>query len=188
MSLFADYSPRVAGSRAELPPDVELRVAHRSDASALARLCHEREGGDLERHELAFETELIRAASAGEPRLWVATRAGKVIAYSRVHLRTLDSDATEHDAPAGWYLGGVVVAPAHRRLGIASALTRVRLEWLRSRTDCAFYVANALNRASLDLHSKLGFRERSREFRFPGVSFTGGVGVLSELRFKRKSD
>jgi GNAT superfamily N-acetyltransferase len=71
-----------------------------------------------------------------------------------------------------------VVDPNRRRQGIGSALTRARLEWVFERADSVFYVVNATNRASIDLHAKQGFEEVTRDFDLPGVTFVGGHGVL----------
>ena len=42
----------------------------------------------------------------------------------------------------------------------------------------AYFVVNAANRASIDLHRELGFTEVTRDFDFPGITFTGGEGAL----------
>ena len=36
-------------------------------------------------------------------------------------------------------------------------------------------------RPTIDLHGRLGFRERARDIWAPGATFTGGVGVLFAL-------
>jgi hypothetical protein len=50
---------------------------------------------------------------------------------------------------------------------------------IAGRAPEAWYVTNARNHRSLRLHERLGFREVTRDFVFPGVTFEGGVGVLS---------
>lgn len=83
-------------------------------------------------------------------------------------------------APAGHYLGGVTVAPAWRRRGVASRLVAARLAWIRGLPGAqdACYVVNARNAASLALHEPFGFVEVARGPRFHGVEFDGGEGVL----------
>jgi ribosomal protein S18 acetylase RimI-like enzyme len=88
------------------------------------------------------------------------------------------ADAPANHAPAGWYLQGLIVRPESRRLGLGAELTRGRLEWLAGRTQQAYYFANSLNRASIELHAGFGFEELSRDFWYPDVTFTGGQGVL----------
>lgn len=39
-------------------------------------------------------------------------------------------------------------------------------------------MANAQNLVTIDLHARLGFKEITREFTFPGVEFQGGREVL----------
>ena len=45
----------------------------------------------------------------------------------------------------------------------------------------AYYVASAQNRVTIELHRQLGFVEVTRDFSFPNVTFTGGVGILFEV-------
>ena len=81
--------------------------------------------------------------------------------------------------PPGYYLVGLIVDPAHRRAGVGEALTRARVAWTLERADAVWYFANAGNRASLDLHARLGFEEVTRDFEVAGVTFDGGEGVLA---------
>jgi hypothetical protein len=48
----------------------------------------------------------------------------------------------------------------------------------RSRQQPAWCVTNARNRASLSLHTDLGFAEVGRAASYLGKHFDGGVGVL----------
>ena len=116
----------------------------------------------------------FEADSAAQNLTAVAAVGAEVSGFGRA--RRIEA---QPGVPAGWYLLGVIVAPAMRRCGIATELTKYRIEWLRARTGEVLYFANSLNRASIDLHAKLGFTEVCRPFAFPGVTFSGsGVGVL----------
>jgi len=108
--------------------------------------------------------------------MFVAKANGQVIAYGRV--AELAADEAGPGAPAGCYLSGVLVEPAWRGRGIATALTRARLHWVFARTDEAFYVTGADNIASLHLHAALGFQEMKR---FGSDRSAAGVDVLSRL-------
>jgi ribosomal protein S18 acetylase RimI-like enzyme len=108
--------------------------------------------------------------------MFVAKANGRVIAYGRV--AELTADEAGPGTPAGCYLSGVLVEPAWRRRGIATALTRARLRWVFARTDEAFYVTGADNIASLHLHAALGFQEMKR---FGSDRSAAGVDVLSRL-------
>jgi ribosomal protein S18 acetylase RimI-like enzyme len=108
--------------------------------------------------------------------MFVAKANGQVIAYARV--AELAADESAPGTPAGCYLSGVLVDPAWRRRGIATALTRARLRWVFARADEAFYVAGAGNIASLRLHAALGFQEMKR---FVSDRSAAGVDVLSRL-------
>jgi RimJ/RimL family protein N-acetyltransferase len=79
---------------------------------------------------------------------------------------------------AGCYLSGVLVEPAWRGRGIATALTQARLHWAFARTGTVFYVTGADNAASLHLHAALGFHEIKR---LASERSAAGVDVLSRL-------
>ena len=117
----------------------------------------------------------IDKAARGERLLLVAEVGGAIAAFGQAH--HLDEHPVDH-APAGWYLTGVSVLPAHRRSGLGRRLTVERLAWIGGRAEEAWYFANAQNTASIRLHDGLGFVEVSRAPAIHGVSFDGGEGVL----------
>ena len=110
--------------------------------------------------------------------LSVAEAGGTIVGYGRAMLFLPAADAPADSAPGGYYLTGMFVRPDHRRMGLGTALTEARLAWIRLHAEEAWYFANARNLASIELHRRLGFREVTRDFSFPGVTFEGGVGVL----------
>lgn len=121
--------------------------------------------------------EQFAADITGEQRqMFVAKVNGQVLAYGRI----LDLAAEEAGpgTPAGYYLGGVLVDPAWRGRGLATALTRARLHWAFARTGTVFYVTGADNAASLHLHAALGFHEIMR---FESERSTAGLDVLSQV-------
>ena len=109
-------------------------------------------------------------------RMFLAHASGQVVGYGRV-LELAAGEAAQ-GAPAGCYLGGVLVDPAWRRRGIATELTRTRLRWALAWTGTVFYVTGADNTASLRLHEAFGFREIGR---LASDRSAGGVDVLSRL-------
>jgi RimJ/RimL family protein N-acetyltransferase len=97
----------------------------------------------------------------GEQRqMFVAKANGQVVACGRVI--ELATDEVASGTPAGYCLSGMLVDPAWRGRGIATVLTRARLQWAFARTSRVFYVAGADNAASLHLHAALGFQEIKR--------------------------
>jgi ribosomal protein S18 acetylase RimI-like enzyme len=121
--------------------------------------------------------EQFAADVTGERRqMFVAKADGRVVAYGRV-LELAAGEAGE-GTPAGCYLSGVLVEPAWRGRGIATALTQARLRWVFARTDRVFYVTGADNAASLHLHAALGFQEIKR---LASERSAAGVDVLSHL-------
>lgn len=122
---------------------------------------------------MVFVARAARAGTTG------GSAAGdRVVGYGRVSRHV--SSGAEREAPSGAYLGGLMVDPAHRGRGVGTALTLARMRALFEDhgADCVWYFANARNHASLALHERLGFREVTRDFWYPGVGFDGGEGVL----------
>lgn len=167
--LFADYAPDAHGAPLD---DVVVRPASAEDFDACARLLATRDGGS----EASWRERLTFWSAAGE-HIFVADHAGEVVGYARLSWQT-PSACGGRNAPDGHYLSGMIVDPRFRRRGIGRELTRVRCAWARRHGQRAYFVVNAANRASMDLHRELGFREVTRDFDFPGITFTGGEGVL----------
>lgn len=188
-SLFANYQPRshVEPSGLQRLP-VEIRSASIADVAAIAALSAERSGAPLGVCLKNTERQLGADAERGNLTLVAEVGHGEVVGFGRArfHRATACSCDAGDDAPTGWYLLGVIVTPALRRRGIGTALTRDRLAWIAERADEAYYFANSLNRASVDLHRRLGFVEACSPFHFPGTEFTGGgVGVLFRAALAR---
>lgn len=129
-----------------------------------------------------------RTASA-RVRSWT-TNPARIIVVAEHHARVQAfASAAWLDAPAdsddpgvpGWYLAGVVVAPAARRRGLGAQLTEARLALIGKRSSTAWYFANAGKRASIAMHAGFGFTEHARGPRICGVEFGGGTGILFRL-------
>jgi len=180
-ALFARYEPS-RKTIAVRPDDLTVREADVDDIESLAALTFERSGGDLGRIRENLSREI---SGSGELHLMlVAETAGRIIGFGRARFFTSSSLTGGRNVPEGWYLMGVIVSSRFRRLGVASELTERRLQWIAERADEAYYFANAMNRPTIDLHEKLGFRELTRDFSFPGVGFTGGKGILFRTELK----
>lgn len=159
---LADGMPQAVRIEALTQPDVASAVAL---AVGVLRV----KPGDRGQQFASDITDELR-------QMFVAKANGQVIGYGRVI--ELATDEAGPGTPAGCYLGGVLVDPAWRGRGIATALTRARLRWAFARTGTVFYVAGADNAASLHLHAALGFQEVKR---FESDRFAAGVEVLSQL-------
>ncbi len=148
---------------------VRVRPASLADRAGVAALVLEQEGGTLEEHQRGFEGELT--ANRPDNLILVAESAGQIVGFARARRVQHPPEVPENLAPEGWYLLGVMVAPAFRRRGIGAELTRRRLAWIAERADEAWFFTEVSNRASIALHERCGFVEVSRDFSFPGRRF-----------------
>lgn len=180
MALFAEYLPGAQRRRpAVLSLELQARPARSSDLEALALISAEREGQTPAEALQAMQSCFAQASELELPLLWVAQWQGKLLGFAKILYLESAHEQSQTQAPAGWYLGGIVVAPHYRRLGVGKALTQARLNWLRSQAcKMVYYCVNAQNLASIDLHSAFGFVEISRDFDIPGMCFVGGQGIL----------
>jgi ribosomal protein S18 acetylase RimI-like enzyme len=170
--------------------DPAVRPAAAADLPALARLAVAERGGQPADWQARFAAELADpdaclllaqsgAQSGGQSGAQSGGQSGGPVAgYGRARRFAPPPGAPANVAPAGYYLTGLLVSPAWRRLGIGEQLTRARMAWAATRAPEIWFFANAANIASLRLHQQLGFREVTRDFTYPGVTFTGGAGVL----------
>ncbi len=164
---YASYEP----ARASEPLiDAEVRSATFSDIQALARIAASR-GGAVDSHVAGF------ADALGEPGVIVLIALVEGTPAGWTGAREIDAEGD----PGTWMTTGLTVVPAWRRRGIASQL----LEAVAASVSSAggerlVSVANARNRASLDLHLEVGFTEVERAASFLAIEFDGGEGVVFE--------
>lgn len=151
-----------------------IRSAGSADLAAITRLAEAGRGGEHRQWRARFAADLADADGC----LLLAEACGQVTGYGRVQRFDPPPDPPADIAPDGYYLTGLLVAAPYRRRGIGEQLTRARMAWTATRATEMWFFANAANRASLLLHHRLGFSEITRDFTYPGVTFTGGVGVL----------
>lgn len=145
-------------------PPCLLREARADDLAAVAGLC-------LDSGAAPWTAGMIAADPART--VVVATVGGELAGVAKTHHHP-EADA---EAPAGHYLGGILVARQRRRRGIGTMLTTARLDWIWDRTDTAFYFANEHNAASIELHKRLGFEPIATAPSFHSVRADG----LSQL-------
>jgi ribosomal protein S18 acetylase RimI-like enzyme len=186
--LFAPYRPELKDrERRPTSADVVIRAAIADDVADLAALEAEREGGDPAEYAAKLE-KLIAASATRKTLALTAQHKSRLVGLAKVTRFAPPPDSPPSIAPAGWYLSGVIVAPDYRRSGIGRRLTHARLTWIAERDHAAYYVSNARNRASIDLHRAFGFIELTRNFSFPGASFEGGIGILFRAELAPRAD
>ena len=163
---FAPYQP----SRARTPPSdlIRIRSATINDLLSIMRVQAEAE------RPAATMSSLEQAISDPEREVVVGTMESMIVGWAKTHYW----DHSDGPAAAGHYLGGVTVAPNSRRRGVADALTAARLQWISQRATQAWYVVNAKNMPSMDLHRRWGFHEVARSDRFHSTNFSGGEGIF----------
>jgi ribosomal protein S18 acetylase RimI-like enzyme len=177
---FAAYRPRIARER----PGTSLAIIREpatTDLAACAAMIVSRTGGDLDARRERLASELAN----DDHHLLVAAVDHEVVGFGQVMPFIAQPKAPANVAPDGYYLVGLIVAPAWRRRGIGEHLTTARIAWVAQRADAVWYFANAGNGATLDLHHQLGFVEVSRQFTFPGVTFPGGNAALLRAQLSR---
>jgi hypothetical protein len=101
----------------------------------------------------------------------VATIDDLVVAYGHTTFYARTSEDEAGASPSGYFLSGLLVSPGHRREGLRTLLTIVRIDELRQVTDIIYYRAEPDNQATIDMHSQLGFREVGTVQRY-GRDFT----------------
>lgn len=166
---FAAYVPR-PGTRLE-PVPAELAEATEDDVPVLAALQARARGGSP-----GEWADRIRRARCRERSLVLTAKvSGEALGYANAEF--LPEHPVDH-APAGYYLTGVTVDPAWRRRGVATLLTRQRMDWVWERDSSVRCFVSARNGASLRLHRELGFRHERPGASFQGIEFAGGEGRL----------
>jgi len=169
---------------APLPERFTISPAAISDIPELALIKSSREGTDLNACAMGFAEEISR--NGHSHLLLTASIGSKTTAFGRAGFFQRPENFSQNTAPEGWYLLGVIVSPDFRRCGIAFELTRFRLLWIANQSKTAYYFASATNRATIDLHDHFGFSELTRDFTYPGVTFTGGTGILFRAELNEK--
>lgn len=177
MSEYAAYEPESPGTEG-LPPvgPESIRRARHADAAGIAALVAARHGTPFERALDGARREFAGIATGNPWVLFVADVDGGVVGFGRAR-----QTAAQDNLPAGWYLMGLIVHTAYRRRGIGLALTRRRLAWIQERSNEAYYFVNKKNRASIDLHSQLGFEEITDDFQHDNAHLARGEGYLYRI-------
>lgn len=151
---------------------IDYRSGDLENIEDVARLVHDVYGGDLAN----WRANMSRALERPSCCLVLAQHQGVAVGYGMAN--SCEPTSAEDQAPAGYYLTGLIVQPAWRRDGTGTELTRRRRAWIWSLGQPAWFFTNARNQASLALHDALGFTEVARAASYLGEPFDGGVGVL----------
>lgn len=145
-----------------------VRTASPTDAPLMAEISHGVDG------TASGVPGYVGAMSDPDRLVLVAEADGQLVGWAKTHYW----DHSDGPAPAGHYLGGVTVDGRWRRQGIAARLTQERLDWIWARSHEAWYVVNAENDASIELHRRWGFARVAERAHFHTTTFAGGRGLL----------
>jgi ribosomal protein S18 acetylase RimI-like enzyme len=133
--------------------EILIRRATTSDLTECALLISNHESGVFEDWRSRFEQDL-----ANPLRLFlVATIDDSVAGYGHTTFYTRTSEGDVDTSPTGYFLSGLLISPGHRRQGLGTLLTSARIDELRQVTKTIYYRAEPDNRATIDLHARLGF-------------------------------
>ena len=136
---------------------IEVRDAHSSDATALARLCTQL-GYPADVADMPGRLERLRADS--KARAFVAVTVGEVVGMATVHLR----DVMNHDAPIA-QLTLLVVDENARAKGIGRALVERAETWAQERGARRMAVTTALDRAGAHaFYERVGYSHTGRRY------------------------
>ena len=176
MNLFAEYEPQV---RSSLNYHVQLMPANLAHIEGVARLISERNDIRIDMLVANLEKTFLKAQDNQIGfQMFVALDACTVVGYGKCQWLATDDIEGAYNMPEGWYLMGTIVDPQYRRQGIGRRLCEARIRWVKQQAGEVYYYVNALNEVSIRLHQHLGFREITRDFGFPGLSFKGGQGGI----------
>jgi ribosomal protein S18 acetylase RimI-like enzyme len=172
-SLFADYEPDAPGNASK----VDVVPLSRVNLGECVALAVQREGGD----EARWKTSLEGSLDADDRATFVALLDGQVAGYGTAGWFTPSRTDPATAIPDGWYLLGLVVGPQSRRQGVGRQLTAARLRWLGTRGRRVSYFVSSANRASIALHTTLGFQLIANDIKVPGITFTRSGQLYAAL-------
>jgi GNAT superfamily N-acetyltransferase len=174
MKLYEPYAPDASGR----PVPAVVRPAVPADAERIAEIDGQRNGVPPE--SIVDRIRAHVASARVRDHVLVADVERRLVGFGRV--RWIEPDDRYRAVPRGWFLVGTVVDPAVRRGGVGRALLAARLRLVAEEGPAeVFYMANARNLASIELHRAFGFVEITRDFVFPGAEFRDSVGILFGL-------
>jgi ribosomal protein S18 acetylase RimI-like enzyme len=135
--------------------EIVIRKANSIDLTSCAHLISSHVSGNLDDWQSRFEQDLAN------PRrhFLVATIDDAVVGYGHTLFKSDTSQDETNASPSGYFLSGLLVAPGHRRKGLGKLLTIARIDALRQVANEIYYLAEPDNLATIDLHSRLGFKE-----------------------------
>jgi ribosomal protein S18 acetylase RimI-like enzyme len=184
MKIFAEYSGKKLNNQEERQyylNQISISHAEEKDIEDLAMFDFRLDDKTFEHQVAKFKKEILPENDTDTHLLLIARFDESIVGYGRCKHFKPPENAPVDCAPEGWYLLGVVTEPQFRRKGVGLKLTYSRLEWISRKNKEAYYFANALNVASIDLHDKLNFKEVTRDFVFPDIQFRGGKGILFKV-------
>jgi ribosomal protein S18 acetylase RimI-like enzyme len=181
MHRYAKYQPEIVSTPVT---GVGYRMAEANDAEQIARLTAMREGTP---ENFAVYLERISKELSMSPSSWilVAEIEKTIVGFGRAAYFDTKTIKPRFPSPSGWYLMGVIVKPEFRRKRIADALTKLRIARISKIAQEVYFVVNAGNRVSIELHEQLGFIRINEAEGFLNISFEGNKGYLFKKEIQK---
>lgn len=181
MAFFVALEPYAKQSKELLNAhDIVIRTANLKDCAAIAEIVADREGTDENYDRIyALWKNRVEGISQSDNQVFIAVlvnkqdKSQKIVGFSNVEYVDLKGKTDEETgefftAPSGWYLLGLTVHSDYRRLGIATLLTNVRIEWAKNhQAESIRYYTNPYNLTSMAFHAELGFQPMAKELTYP---------------------
>jgi|TARA_B100000315_G_C14524873_1_gene563326 ribosomal protein S18 acetylase RimI-like enzyme len=164
--------------------DIIIREANTNDAQEVSRIVYERNGNPLDEiiDIVLTDIETIRSNKKKAIALVICINQ-KIIAFSKCIHSEYFKRSNYTNLPKGWYLCDLKVMEKYRTNGIGKLLTLYRLNWISRRANKAFYYSNIENKASINLHTSIGFKKVNHSIRVLGSCYSNNIGSLYEFKF-----
>ena len=164
--------------------NIIIREASTNDVQEISKIVYKRNGNPLNEilDTVLADIETIRTNEKKAFALVVSINR-IVIAFAKCVHSNYFNKSIYNDLPKGWYLCDLKVMEKFRRNGIGKLLTLYRLTWISRRSNKAFYYSNVENKASISLHTSIGFKKVNHRIKVLGSCYSKNIGRLYKFNF-----
>ena len=156
---YAIFLPNNHGTPDE---KIKIRLANPSDAIQISKIETKVYGNYPESNKAVIKiiSQAIKSQKSENSftKTWVALKNQELIGYSKIGFRNSINNEFP-DLIIGWYLTGITIHPNWRRVGTGRLLTKIRINWLKDKTNEVYYWSNKNNITSELFHKDFGFKK-----------------------------